>query len=258
MTAAVTYRFYTSNYDRVSEAVSKEPQVARETDYYLKNIEKVKSIDDFMADSRLVNYAMKAYGLEDMSYAKAFIRKVLEGGVDDKESFANKLSDPRYRELAADFNFVRYGDTTTTFERTRSGVVDRYKRQTIEEQAGETNTGARLALYFQRKAGEINSAYDILGDQALLQVVRTALGLPQQMSLLDIDKQAQLITDSLDLTDLQDPNFVDDFLNDFVVRWDVQNPETPPVPTIAPLVSSGIQGISTDLLTSIQSLKSGR
>lgn len=258
MTAAVTYRFYTSNYERVSEAVANKPQVARETEYYLTKIEEVKSIDDLVADSRLFNYMMKAYGLEDMSYAKAFVRKVLEGGVDETDSFANQLTDPRYRELASDFNFARYGEITTTFERTRGGVVDRYQRQSIEEQAGNDNTGARLALYFERRVGEIETPYDILGDVALLQVVRTNLGLPAQISLLDIDKQAQLISARLDIEDLSDPDFVADFLNDFVVRWDAENPEQVSAPTITPLRSSGIQSFSVDLLTSLQGLKTGR
>jgi hypothetical protein len=44
---------------------------------------------------------VEAFGLGDMAYAKAFMRKVLAGGVKDSDSFANKLTDPRYRELAA-------------------------------------------------------------------------------------------------------------------------------------------------------------
>ena len=208
MTAAVTYRLYASNYERLNESVARKPQVARETEYYLSKIEDVKSVDDLMGDFRLYGYVMKAYGLDDMSYAKAFIRKVLEGGVDSSDAFAKQLADPRYAELATDFNFKRYGELATTFERTRSGVAERYQRQSVEEQAGEASTGARLALYFERKAAEIDSPYDILADTALLEVVRTNLGLPAQISFLDIEKQAELITSKLDLKDLSDPDFV--------------------------------------------------
>ena len=56
--------------------------MALETAYYLKHIGDVKSIDDFIKDTRLFNYAMKAFGLEDMAYAKAFMRKVLVEGVE--------------------------------------------------------------------------------------------------------------------------------------------------------------------------------
>ena len=112
----------------------------------------MKSIDDFLADDRLFTYAMKAFGLGDMAYAKAFMRKVLEGGIDANESFANSLADKRYRDFAETFNFARYGEATTVFTRAGQGTVDNYVRQALEENAGAQNEGVRLALYFQRKA----------------------------------------------------------------------------------------------------------
>jgi len=48
--------------------------------------------------------------------------------------------------------------TTTIFDRTRQGTVDAYVRQTLEEDAGARNEGVRLALYFNRKAGDIKAA----------------------------------------------------------------------------------------------------
>ncbi len=257
MTAAVTYRLYTQNVDRMLDSVAKKPPVARETEYYLSKIEEVDSLDAFMADSRLVNYAMEAYGLGEMSYAKAFIRKVLEEGIDNSGSLANRLTDRRYFEFAQDFNFARYGDTTTTFERTRSGTVDKYHQQQMEVAAGDANKGARLALYFARRAGDIDSPYDILADTALSQVVRTALGIPKETALMDIEKQADMISERLDIENLSDPEELDTFLERFVTMWDLENPDSVSVPSIVPLVS-GVQTVSQDLLAAIQTLKTGR
>ena len=103
-----------------------------------------------------------------MAYAKAFMRKVLEEGVDDPDSFANKLTDKRYRNLPSRFNFKRYGETTTAFDRTQQGTVDKYDRQTLEEQAGAKDDGVRLALYFARKAPDVESVSGLLADPALL------------------------------------------------------------------------------------------
>ena len=83
-----------------------DPIVARETAYYQANIGKVKSLDDFMADQRLYSYAMKAFGLEDMTYAKAFMRKVLTEGTTDSTAFANRLADDRYVAFAKAFDFT--------------------------------------------------------------------------------------------------------------------------------------------------------
>ena len=55
----------------------------RETKYYLENIAKVKTIEEFVKNDRLFSYAMKAHGLEDMAYAKAFMVKALKEGIAD-------------------------------------------------------------------------------------------------------------------------------------------------------------------------------
>ena len=53
---------------------AKRPAVALEIKYYKENIEQVKSIDDFLKDDRLFRFAMKAFGLGDFAYAKAFMQ----------------------------------------------------------------------------------------------------------------------------------------------------------------------------------------
>ncbi|TGD95613.1 DUF1217 domain-containing protein [Methylobacterium nonmethylotrophicum] len=91
-----------------------EAVVARETAYYQANIGKVKSVDDLMADQRLYAYAMKAFGLEDMTYAKAFMRKVLTEGTADSTAFANRLADDRYVAFAKAFDFSQAASATGT------------------------------------------------------------------------------------------------------------------------------------------------
>ncbi len=83
-----------------------DPATARETAYYAANIGTVKSVDDLLADRRLYAYAMKAFGLEDMTYARAFMRKVLSEGAASPASFANRLADDRYVAMAKAFDFA--------------------------------------------------------------------------------------------------------------------------------------------------------
>ena len=257
VTTTAAYRMLASDMTRALSNTAKKPQSARETAYYLANIEKVKSIDDFMADRRLYNYAMKAFGLQDMAYAKAFIRKALAGGVDDADSFANKLADPRYKDMVATFNFARHGALTTVFERTRQGTVDRYMRQTLEEDAGSTNEGVRLALYFERKASGVTSPYGILADPALLKVVQTAFGLPATMSLQSIEKQAAIIEQRLDIKDLQDPTKVKSLLTRFTALWELQNPTSSAAAPSILIGQTTAAGVNQGLLAALQNLKLG-
>jgi hypothetical protein len=256
LTTIASYKILSANLDRTLKTTAAQPQVARDSEYYLAHIQDVKSIDDFMKDDRIFTYAMKAWGLGDMSYAKAFMRKVLTEGIDTNDSFANTLSDPRYRDFAEAFNFKQFGSATTVFDDVRQGAVDRYVRQQVEEDVGAQNEGVRLALYFQRKAGDINSSLDILADKALLQVAKTALGLPDSISLLDIDRQEQIIDDKLDVADLKDPDKLAKFLTRFTALWELSNPtsaSTSPALLIQPVET----GFSADLLSSLQNLKLG-
>jgi hypothetical protein len=255
ISTAVSFRLISDNLDRSLTQIANQPQVEREVEYYRENIGKVKSIDDFMNDARLVNFAMAAHGMQDLSYARGLIRKVLEEGVDSNTALANRLADSRFAEFATTFNFARYGSATTSFERTGEQTVQRYLRQALEVDAGTQGEGVRLSLYFERKADQIDSAYDILSDRALLQVARTALGLPDSISFLDIDRQAELLNNRINFDDFKSPEGLRDFLNRFATLWDLENPPAAPVTGALALFAPPTQGISEQTLLALRNLR---
>ena len=252
--ATISYQLMTRDVDRTRTQIAERPDVAREVAYYRENISNISSLDEFMADDRLFRFAANAYGLGDMAYAKAFLRKVLEEGIDSRDSFANRLTDRRYKEFATVFNFERYGSTTTAFTRTQQGTIDRYIQQELEVSAGQSNEAVRLALYFERRSADISSAYELLGDPALLRVAQVLSGLPSNSSAMDLDKQAAQISSRINFDDLKDPDSLRQLMERFTALWEAQNPTaSAAAPSI--LVQPGPIGISQDLLTSIQSLE---
>lgn len=234
---------------------AKRPAVALEIKYYKENIEQVKSIDDFLKDDRLFRFAMKAFGLGDFAYAKAFMRKVLTEGIDSPSAFANVLTDSRYRELADAFNFKRYGETTTIFDKTRQGTVDRYVRQSLEEDEGASNDNVRLALYFQRNADSIHGPFDILADKALTQFVFRALGLPATTSALDIDRQSELLSSRLNFDDLKSPDGISRLVTRFAAISDISSPVSTAASPLLLLGSSSTTGIGIDLMLALQNTR---
>lgn len=209
---------------RSIETIRRQPMVARETEYYLKKIGQIKTAEEFLSDRRLMTYAMTAFGLGDMSYAKGFVRKLLKEGTDQPEAFANQLTDKRYLDFAKAFDFKRYGAATTAFGTAQTGVVDKYLRHSLELQAGASNEGVRLALYFERAAPKLENATEILADKALFQVVRTALSLPDSFSLYDIDKQISFLEKRIDVEDFASPAKLKRFVERFSALWDVSRP----------------------------------
>ena len=73
----LSYQLIARDMPKAIDRVEREPMVDRETRYYIDNISKVKTVEEFVKDDRLFRYAMKAHGLEDMAYAKAFMVKAL-------------------------------------------------------------------------------------------------------------------------------------------------------------------------------------
>jgi hypothetical protein len=227
-----------------------------ETSYYSSKVGDIQSIDDLMADKRLLNYALAAYGLDPALEPAARIRQMLEGGISDPKSPANQLTDKAYVVFVTAFNFAEYGEAATTRTPAQLPSIDKFMRQTLEENAGKENEGVRLALYFERKAANLTNFYEILADPALAKVVRTALSLPESFASADIDRQVKLFEEKLDIEDFTDPEKLGIFLNRFTALWEVNNPSAPAQAQISVLFSQPVEfGISTDALFAIQSMK---
>lgn len=258
MTTIASYRRLTASLPAALDRIATQPQVKREIDYYSKKIGSVKSLDAFMSDDRLYRFAVTAFGLQEMSYAKAFIRRVLSEGIDRRDAMANKLTDPRYRELAETLNFKRYGTATTSFDRATKGVVEKYVRQALEVEAGTESEGLRLALYFQRKAPNVTSAYGLMADRALLKVTQIAVGLPESASAIDLDKQAVLIEKGINVADLKKPEKLDKLLTRFAALWDLQSPQAPATTNAGLIAPQTASAIAPETLSLLQALNSRR
>lgn len=216
MSAIDTWRALTREFPRTLERLARNPEVGRESRYYLERISSVRSAEDLLSDPRLLRVALGAYGLEDMSYARGLVRRLLAEGTRDPAAFSNRIADPRFRGFAQAFDFERLGSATTTTESVRAGVVQRWINAELERREGARNPDMRLALYFRRVAPTVTTTMGLLADRALLEVVRGGLGLPAGMSNLDLDRQVSMIEQRLAPKDLRDPAKLDRLITRFL------------------------------------------
>jgi Protein of unknown function (DUF1217). len=230
-----------------------------EAKYYQEQIYSVRSVEDLLADRRLVDVILVAKGLDPEEVDDEFLKNVFSSDLADEKSFANQQADSRWAELLASFNFDEEGllteRTVGTIQQRGAALetINKYVRQTLEENEGEENEAVRLALYFQRMIGNVTDAYEIIADDALAEVFRITFGYTDDFANMDVDAQAKIINKNLDLAEMQDPKKVERFLQRFTAMWDMENGATDPVLNI---FSSGYEGVSADLLMSIASLKS--
>lgn len=178
----LTYRMQAQDLNRTLTRVAAEPQVARDAQYFKDNIGKVKSVDDFLKNPRLYNFAMQAYGLQDMSFATAFMKKVLTSDLTDTASFANKLSDKRYLQFARAFNF----STSTAGQNLVDIQSDTQAKDTLDLYSAHAARLASAATtetnYFTSAMANIHSVDSLLGDSRLRTYALTAVGLSPETS----------------------------------------------------------------------------
>ncbi|MGY8704775.1 DUF1217 domain-containing protein [Bradyrhizobium sp. 18BD] len=207
-------------------------QAQKDATAYQEAIADVRSVSGLLANRKMIDFVLVAKGLDPKKVSTEFLKKIFASDLSNPKSFANTQSDPRYAEIVASFNFDSNGNVARLpmmgpqerdqFRETQAN----YLQQSLEQQQGDTNPGVRLALYFQRKAGEITSAYDVLADKALSEVFRTAFDLPDSMAAMPIDQQAKFVDKFMKIKDLSDPAKVEKLLNRFSAMYDIRNSQT--------------------------------
>ncbi|MET4114827.1 hypothetical protein ABIB90_001831 [Bradyrhizobium sp. JR4.1] len=207
-------------------------QATKDASEYQQAIAGIDSVSDLLANRPMVDFILLAKGLDPRKVSTEFLKKIFSSNLNDPKSFANTESDPRFAEIAASFNFDSQGNVARLpmmgpqkrdqFRETQANYVE----QSLEQQQGDANPGVRLALYFQRKAGDITSAYDILADKALSEVFRTTFDLPDSMAAMPIDQQAKFVDRFMKIKDLSDPAKVTKLLNRFSAMYDIRNSQS--------------------------------
>ena len=220
-TTTAAYLSVTQNLARYQAMTAAEPTVKTATAYYEANIGKVTSIHDFVANYRLLSYALDAYGLGDQSHNTALITKVLEGGAANPKSLANTLNDSRWKAFAAAFDFVGKGPASVSSASAVKTTVADYAEQQLESDQGAQDVGVELALYFQRVAPTVGSEYGVLADPNLLEVVQTIFGLSADASKSSIDAEASALSKQMPLSDLKDPKKLQALTERFTAMYDL-------------------------------------
>jgi hypothetical protein len=262
MSTLTDYRLIARDLTRWQQITNKKPMVAQQTKYFQANIGNIKTIDAFLKNTRLFNFAMQAFGMGDRLYAKGLMKKVLEQGVADSNALANKLNDPRIKAFAKAFDFAGKGASATQSDAVQKDVAARFVEQTLQADQGASNPGVRLALYFRQNAPNITSTLGLLADRDLLQVAQMALGISPLSSHQDVDLQAKNLAAKVDVADFKDARKLQKFIERFCAAYDVQNGSLLAAPQSQTLAlfdtSSPVIGIGLDAMLSLQTARLSR
>jgi len=200
------WAFLTRTKEVQQEAFESSATIQRDTTYFAENIGKITSAEDLVADRRLLQVALGAFGLGDDINNKYFLQKVLEDGTLDDQALANRLSDKRYLEFSKAFGFGDFETPRTALSTFPAEIADGYKTQQFEIAVGNQSPEMRLALGLERSLDAITSTdttddghwFMIMGQPPVREVFEAALGLPASIGALDLDLQLKTFREAAD------------------------------------------------------------
>ena len=230
-----------------------------ESTYYQAEVPKLKTVDDLLKNRRLLDFTLTAAGIDPKTVSDDMAKKLFKSDLADPKSFVNLQTDKRLRQVVASFNFDAKGNLLQSQAGSvqdrghAQQILDGYLQNELETRQGEENPGVRLALYFERKAQTITSAYDIIGDKALLEVFKTTFSMPDGFSSMKVEKQKAIVESKINMNDLKDPEKVRKLVQRFSVMYDTASASAASVSIL-----SGNGNISADTLYSLSQLRGAR
>ncbi|KFE35687.1 DUF1217 domain-containing protein [Thioclava atlantica] len=207
------------------QQLAQEPQHARAISRFREKIADIHTASDLVNDYDTYSFVMKAFDLEDQMFGKAMMREILSSDPADKSSLVNRLTDPRFRKLYNALGFTAGGtqNTNTASTAWQDTIVDQYVSQQFINGEREQNATVGSVLEFRQKLGGVSSWYSILKDKDMAQFMRTALGVPDDVIRLDVERQKEIFEGKFDLGKLKDPAAVDNLITHFVAASDAKD-----------------------------------
>lgn len=232
------WKMLTQTMERQKAALSGSDQMQATEAYFRKKISSVTSAEGLVSDYRLLSVALGAFGLDEDIRSTYFIRKVLSEGTTDPKSFANKLSDKSYQALSSAFGFGP-GETARTSEPGfADALLKKYETRVFETAVGAQNDSMRIALNAERSLPEMAASgatnntlwYQIIGSEPLSAYMQGALGLPDSVAALDVDRQldiykakARSIFGSDAVSQLASGKTMDKMTRNYLIRYQIEN-----------------------------------
>lgn len=183
----------------MQEKFAKTKPVQKEIDYFREKVKELKTPEDLFKDRRLMQFVLSAYSMDDELQYMGRMKKILLSKLTDENSLAQKMADPRFREISQDLLMGDFGVNVLKGASKIENLVSRYITNEYEKDLGNQNPALREASYFLRKVGSVNSSLDLLGDKILRSVTTYTLGLPDQIAFQSIQRQQQLIDKRIDV-----------------------------------------------------------
>ena len=199
------------------KATAAEPAVARAVAAFTKAVQTASSPQQLLSNPTAMQVLLTANGLADQIPYTALTQKTLLSNVNDSKSLANQLTDTRWKPVVQTYDFANKGLSVIQNPSVIATIANAYAEVTWRTSLDATTPGLSNALTFRANASGVTNVDQILGDPVLRSVVTTTLGIPLQIAFQPLEAQQKAITSQLDIARLQDPKFVTQFAQRYLI-----------------------------------------
>ncbi len=224
------------------------PQASALAAYFKKVASTLTTPAALLKDTKALTVVLGAFDLSGSINDTAILKKLMTQDPTSKTSLAQTMGNAKYQIFANALS----NWTTPPFATASavSQIVSSYSTNVFEQSADTQAPGLANALYFTREASSLKSVAAIQSDTNLLAVVVTGLGLPlDNFEELGFDQQTAILTNKLQLANLQKPAYVKQVAEQYLVTQQSTADGTPAAGSTASLFSDDSDTTGDSLLS---------
>src|SRR3546814_13912993 len=123
MSALAAFKSYQKDQVAARTAFAAREDIKRDISAFKKSVGKIETVEDLLADRKTLGFLLQAFGLESEINNPGKLKAVINSDPDDINSFANRLADGRFGELATFLDTPDFGvkNLTVSANQTQTG-----------------------------------------------------------------------------------------------------------------------------------------
>jgi hypothetical protein len=196
---------------------AKQPLIEQTLARFTAAVKSATSVQQLLSNPAVLTVLLTANNLASQVSFTALAQKALTSDPSDPNSLVNQLTDTDWKSAAETYQFATQGLSVIQSPATLSTLTSAYTEVMWRQSLDNAVPGLSNALSFKQEASTITSVDQILGDYTLRTVVTGALGIPEQIAFQPLEAQEKAISSRLDITKFQDPNFVNTFVQQYLL-----------------------------------------
>ena len=199
LSALNLFRQINKNEVKLRENYFNRNDVQQSIETFRAKVSKMEDIDELIKDRKSLQFLLSSFDLDSEINNAGKIKAILKSDVNDQNSFANRLNDKRFAELAKFVNLNKRGLTNLRTASSQQNLIDKFLQNTFEKDVSGQNPDIAKAFHFLRNINNVSTTASLLGTLQLREIVTTALRLPQEIARQSIEKQISMVEAKFDV-----------------------------------------------------------